>query len=150
MPVRHLSNELKREPVGLCCGASSRSIAVSRAGESGIGKFTFIVFGVIVGAAVFAAYSIGPFFYCYFEIENQMASLIRVASTHTDQEIRSKLLYHIKKLEIPVEPDDIIIDRSEGFMSIGFSYSEVFYLTWRDKDYDLHTFHFDAYADGNY
>jgi hypothetical protein len=79
-----------------------------------------------------------------------MASLIRVASTHTDQEIRAKLLYHVKKLEIPIEPDDIVIERTNGFMSISFSYSEVFYLTWQDKDYDLHTFHFDAYADGNY
>ena len=91
-----------------------------------------------------------PFYYCYFELENQFASVIRVASTHTDQEIRQKLMYHIKKLEVPVDPEQLIIEREEGLMRISLEYQEVFYLTFQDKDYDIYTFDFHAFSEGNY
>jgi hypothetical protein len=116
----------------------------------GVGKLTLLVFGAIVGAGIYAAYHILPFYYCYFEITNQFEQAIKVASTYTDKEIRDKLLYHIKKLELPVEPEDLKIEREAGRMRISLPYEEVFYVTWQGKDYDLHTFEFHAYAEGAY
>lgn len=113
----------------------------------GIGKLTFLVFGTIIGALVYAGFQIIPFYYCYFEILNQMDSAVRVASTQSDQELRQKLLYHIKKLGIPVDPEDLQILRKDGSMKISLSYDEVFYITFQDKDYDIHVFHFDAVVD---
>lgn len=118
--------------------------------QSGVGRLTILVFGTLAAVAVFCGYQILPFYYCYFEITNQMEQVIRVASTNTDKEIREKLLYHIKKLELPVEPDDLRIERDAGVMRISLPYREIFYVTWKGKDYDLHTFEFNAYAEGRF
>ncbi len=111
----------------------------------GVGRLTLIIFTALVGSILYLIYNIGPFFYYYYELLNQFQAHIRVASTYTDQEIRDKLLYHIKKLAIPIdEPDDLEISRSGQMMTIRLKYQEVFYITWQDRDYDIYTFDFDA------
>ena len=118
--------------------------------EKGIGKLTFSVFAAIIAALLYSAYHILPFYYYYFELVNQMEQVIKVASTETDQEIRKKLLYHIKKMQIPVSPDELRIMRDGKRMSIGLKYEEIFYIPFRGKDYDIHTFKFDAHAEGEF
>lgn len=118
--------------------------------QSGIGKLTLLVFGALAAAVVYAGYHILPFYYCYYEISNQFEQIIRVASTEKDDEIRRRLMYHIKKLELPVEPGDLKIERDGRRMRISLPYQEVFYVSWGGKDYDIHTFDFHAYAEGEY
>ncbi|MBN8548884.1 MAG: hypothetical protein J0M12_06180 [Deltaproteobacteria bacterium] len=118
--------------------------------QRGIGKITLLVFGTILAALVYSGYKILPFYYCYFEITNQFEQVIRVASEYNDREIREKLWYHIKKLELPVEPDDLKIQREAGKMRISMPYEEIFYVTWQGKDYDIYKFEFQAYAEGAY
>lgn len=79
-----------------------------------------------------------------------MATVIRVASTHTDQELRQKLMYHIKKMEIPMEPEDLLMEREGRHMRISLEYEETFYVTFQDKDYEIYTFPFHAYAEGDF
>jgi hypothetical protein len=121
---------------------------LSQNAERGIGKLTLLVFGLLVFAVLFSAYHIAPFYYYYFELKNHMRTVIRVASTNSDQEVRQKLMYHIKKMQIPMDPEDLKIERDEGVMRISLAYDEVFYITWNEKDYDIHTFHFHAYEEG--
>ena len=118
--------------------------------QRGVGKITLLVFTVILAALIYSGYKILPFYYCFFEITNQFEQVIRVASEYSDKEIREKLWYHIKKLELPVEPDDLKIERQAGRMRISMSYEEVFYVTWDGKDYDIYKFPFQAYAEGSY
>lgn len=119
--------------------------------ERGVGNLTLIVFTLIAGVIVWLGFSIGPFFYYYYELLNQFDAHIRVASMYTDKEIREKLMYHIKKLEIPMEsPEDLEIRRDGQRMTIRLKYKEVFYVSWQDKDYDLHVFHFDAKSEGQF
>lgn len=118
--------------------------------DAGVGKLTLIVFSAIVGTAIYLAFEIMPFYYYYFELENQFKSHIRVASTHTDQEIRQKLLYHIKKLEIPCDPDDLIIERGRDDMMIRLKYTEVFEVYWDGKYHTIWTFPFDAKVEGRF
>lgn len=116
--------------------------------ERGIGKLTLLVFGTIVVALVFSANQILPFYYYFYELQNQMESVIRVAGTETDQEIRKKLMYHIKKMEIPADPEALKIERHGRKMIITLPYQEVFYLTYKGKTYDLYVFKFNAHAEG--
>jgi hypothetical protein len=118
--------------------------------ERGAGWLTIMVFLAIFGAVGYVGYRVLPFYYYFYELQNQMEAAIKVASTETDEEIRKKLLVHIKKLEIPCEPEDLKIERSEGFMKIQLKYSEVFYITIAGKDYDIHRFYFDGYAEGKF
>lgn len=118
--------------------------------ERGLSKLTILVFGTLFAAVLYTGYSVLPFYYCYYEIQNQMEQAIRVASTYTDAELRDKLVYHIKKLELPVNPEELRIEREAGFMKISLPYEEVFYVTWEGKEYDLHTFKFHAYAEGSF
>lgn len=77
-----------------------------------------------------------------------MNDVIKVASLENDEEIRKRLWYHIKKQGIPVEKDQLKIEREDHYMRIQLQYTEVFYITWDDKDYDIYTFPFNAYAEG--
>lgn len=125
--------------------ASRKSSACSkrRNAERGISRITVIVFGILFAIAAYCGFQVGPFYYYAAELENQFKAAIDVASVHTDQEIRQKIMYHVKKLEIPCDPDDLIIERDFDTMRVSLEYSEVFFITFRDKDYEIHTFHFD-------
>lgn len=118
--------------------------------ERGASTLTTIIFGAIFIAIVYSGYKIIPFFYCYFELENQMYAVARIASTATDTEIRKKLIYHIKKLEIPVDPEKLNINRDGETITISLPYEEIFYISMGEKDYDIHTFKFIARVSEKY
>lgn len=115
----------------------------------GAANLTVIVFGALVALAIFLVYSIGPFYYYYFELVNQMEAAVRMAGEYTDQELRAKLMYHIKRMELPVDSAELIIERDDNSIHISLPYEEVFYVTWGDRDYEIHTFEFYAEAKGN-
>ena len=126
----------------------------SRNPEAGIGKLTVMVFGTLIAVTIYCTYEILPFYYYYYELKNQMEAGIHVASTDTDKEIRDKLKYHIRKMDLPVGDDDMLqeslkIERDDNLMRISLPYVEVFSLRWGEKEYVLHRFKFHAYAEGN-
>lgn len=114
----------------------------------GVGKITFLVFATLCSAVAYSAYQIIPFYYYYFDLKNQFKQMIKVASVDTDEEIRRKLMTFIKQYQIPVEPEDLRIERSDNTMKISLKYQEVFYVTFQGKDYTIHTFDFDATTSG--
>ncbi len=119
--------------------------------SAGVGKLTLLVFFVLIGSVGFCAYNILPFYYYYYDLQNQFRQVISVASTETDKEIRDKLMYYIKKYEIPIgRPEDLKIEREGNRMRIGLKYQEVFYIRWQGKDYDLRTFDFNVFAEGTF
>ncbi|MBX7136739.1 MAG: DUF4845 domain-containing protein [Oligoflexia bacterium] len=120
----------------------------TRQSQKGAGKLTTLVFAIILGAALFSGYKILPFYYRYFELQNQMEQVIRIASTLTDAEVREKLWYHIQHNDIPVEPEDLKINRENSILTVSLEWDEIFFITFRGKDYDLHTFHFATRAEG--
>lgn len=124
----------------------------SKTAERGASALTLIIFGALLIAAVYSASKILPFYYYYYDLQNQMASLIMVAQDNTDQQIRKKLLYFLRKAEIPFNEKDLIIKRSDtgNMMSISLPYKEVFYIPWGGKDYVIHVFEFYAHAEGKF
>lgn len=118
--------------------------------EAGIGKLTFIVFGTIFGVLFYAAFKIAPFYYYYYELLNQMNAAVRIASTEKDDFIRHKLWMEIQRMGIPVEKQDLIIERYDNRMRLRLTYQEHFFITWQGEDIDLWTFDFDAEVDKPY
>jgi hypothetical protein len=118
--------------------------------QRGMSFLTFAVFGCLVGALVYALFQIIPIYYGYAEVENHFQSMVRLAGELDDHEMRTRLLYNINKLQIPIEPDELKIERDGSTIRISLPYEEVFYVTFQGKDYDLYTFKFHAYAEGAY
>ena len=118
--------------------------------QSGLSKLTVIIFSTLIGVVVYCTYEILPFYYYYYELENQVVSITRVASTIPDKEIRRRLMYHIKKMGIPLEPEEIHIARQNNRIQISFEYSEVFSIEWDGEEKEIHTFDFQIYVDENY
>ena len=119
-----------------------------RNGESGASRLTLLVFGTILGTLIYSGYCVIPFFYDYFELQNQMTSLVAVSDTLNDDQLRRRIGAVIKEFEIPADPKDIKIDRGDHHIRLSLEYDEVFYISFRDKDYDLHVFHFQAVGEG--
>lgn len=118
--------------------------------QSGIGKLTGLVFGTIAVAILYSAYHIIPFYYYYYELQNQFEAHAKAANVYTNKQLREKLMYHINKMEIPIDkPEDLRIDRTADGTRISLAYTEIFYVSWQGKDYDLHKFDFIAQAESN-
>ena len=116
--------------------------------EQGASRLTILVFSVLMGAAIFVAYHVVPFYYYYFELTNQLNALVATAERSSDATIRAKVGGVLKALDIPAQERDVQIDRRDGVIAITVSYTEVFYLSFRGKDYDLYDFRFKATARG--
>lgn len=126
------------------CGSTLRSV------QRGASVLTYAVFLVLVGICAYVGYKVVPFYYYYYDLLNQFEEVIKVASLETDSAIRQKLMYHIKKYGIPCDPEDLRIERSDNMMTIRLQYQEVFYITFRGKDYTIRTFDFDATTTGKF
>ena len=118
----------------------------------GIGTLTLIVFGAIIFVVAFCAYNVAPFYYYYFELNDHMRQIIKVASMENDVELRKRLMDHMKSMEIPMRPEDLVIERdeSEHEMHISLKYKETFWVSFRGKDYKVREFPFLAQAHGKY
>jgi len=121
--------------------------------EQGIGKITFLVFATLICAAIYTGFRVLPFYYYYYELRNQMEAAIRVSSSETDEEIRKKLNYHIRKMDLPVGSNEELrealrIDHEGDRMRISLSYTEIFDVDFMGKNYVIRKFNFTAQAGG--
>jgi len=116
--------------------------------ERGIGRLTLLLFGAVIAALIFTGYNVIPFYYYYFELTNQLEALVASKERTNDVELRKRIMAVVKELEIPADERDIRIDRRDGFIEVSLSYKEIFYVAWRGRDLDLHTFQFTAHARG--
>lgn len=124
--------------------------AVERDPDRGVSALTAIVFGLIVSAVAYVGYSILPFYYDYYELQNHFEQMIPVAATETDMEIRRRLLYYIHRYELPVDDDQLQIARSGRTISISLRYREIFFIEWQGKEYFRWDFPFYAAAEGEF
>jgi hypothetical protein len=118
--------------------------------QKGTATLSTIFGGCLAAIIVYVAYHILPFYYYYFEMQNQMQAVIRLASTHTDQQIRKKLAYHMVKMDIPASPDELLISRQEDFMKISLKYKEVFSIPWGMDEKVIYVFDFKPEAQGRF
>ncbi len=118
-----------------------------RNSEAAASKLTSMVFIALFAVVAFTAYRVTPFYYYYFELQNQMKQALTLADSESDQVIRKKIEYHIKTLEIPVKADKLKIARDGSHIKASLDYSEIFYIRLWGKDYDLYEFPFKAYAE---
>lgn len=118
--------------------------------QRGASKLTLLVFGAMLFAALHYMYHVIPFYYDYYELENQMSAIIKIASTEKDTVIAKRLKQTIKELGIPADPDSLFLNRKDSTMEIQLQYREVYYITLRGKDYILQTFDFDAHVKENF
>ena len=114
--------------------------------QQGISKLTFLVFSALIGVAIYTGYHVFPFYYYHLELQNQFDSATRIASAEPDSEIRKRLMYHIDKMALPIEPEDLKVYRERNVVTISLEYEEVFSISWRDKEYEIMRFPFTAYA----
>lgn len=115
---------------------------------AGISRLGVLVFVLIIASCVFVGYQVFPFYYYYWEIQGLMDAQAVKASEFTDGEIRTNILQKIRKLEIPIDDeDDLKINRFDGMISIDLTYSEVLFIDWGEKTYDLHVFEFNPHVE---
>jgi hypothetical protein len=115
-----------------------------RKSELGFGSLGSLFFLLIILAGVFVASQVIPFYYSYYEIKGLMQAQADVSSELSDRDIRRNISQEIKKLNLPVNPEeDLKINRVNGGIVIDLYYQEVLYVDFGNGyDYDLWTFTF--------
>lgn len=120
----------------------------SQSGQTRLGSLITLIF---FAAAGYAAWCIVPFFYYYSEMLGIMEAQASKAQVFTDAEIRKNLMKKVKELNLPIDnADELKINRFSGVIRIELEYQEVFYFSFRGKDYDIYTFHFNPVVESPY
>lgn len=115
--------------------------------QRGMGKFSLIFFGGLLFAVLYAAYHIAPWFYYYWELQSHMDQMSKVAQMESEEEIRKRLLYYIKRYELPVDPHDLRVSKEGNHFKSSLEWSQTFSIPWRGEEVDIHTFEFRAETD---
>lgn len=115
--------------------------------QSGAGKITLLFFGSILFALLYSAYHIAPWFYYSWELQSHMDQMVKVAQMETEEEIRKKLLYYVKRYELPVDPKDLLVSKEGNKFKAYLEWSETFSIPWKGEEIEIHTFDFVAEVD---
>ncbi|HMO02727.1 MAG TPA: hypothetical protein PKD37_07045 [Oligoflexia bacterium] len=117
-------------------------------GNLGLGSLaTFILF-VVVGSCVYLGYKIIPIFYNYYELQNQMDQMVRTADVLSNNEILTRIKKIVQEYNIPVKEENITVDRSHDRIILKAAWSDDLAISWKDKEYLLQTFYFEAISEG--
>lgn len=116
----------------------------------GAGSLTMLFFGLLTALAVYSSYRIIPFYYYFYELQQQMEAVILVGDQLSDAGMRRRLVEAAETMEIAADPEDLRIERNGREIEIVWPYEEVFDLSWGETRYEIHVFQFEAYAFGEY
>ncbi len=126
----------------LGCWGAIRSGKHKSAMQTGASKTAIFFLLTVVGLIVHVGFRLFPIYYSYFELHNQMGSLIRVADELKDSEIQKRIHEQLKSLKIPADIDDVRIDRRAQTMLLSLNYVEILTLGFGEYKYDVWRFNF--------
>lgn len=121
--------------------------AAVEAGRSLVVTVLGAVAAFVVG---FLVYEVVPFYYYYFDLKNHMQREITFAAVETDEEIRRSLMAVVRRHGIACGERDLQITREGDTMGISLHYSEPLGFSFFGTGVTLHTFEFDAAAQGSF
>ena len=116
--------------------------------QRGASKVATLFLLLVIATLAHVGYKLFPIYYSYFELHNQMGSLIAVADEYNDEEIRKRIAAQIKSLEIPAPIADVRIDRRAQTMLISLRYIEILTLGFEGFKFDVWTFKFVCEVEG--
>ena len=119
--------------------------------ESGMNRPAMVFLLAIFGSAAYAANAIFPFYYHYYELLATLQAQARVAEEYNDIKIREAIDAKIKELNIPIKSQqDFQLRRSGKFIYLNVTYTEEFWVTFKEKDYKVWEFPFVAEVEQEY
>ena len=119
--------------------------------QSGMANAALIFLCLVIGAPLYFAYRIVPFYYNYYELIGLMEAEARVASEYTDVRIREIVIEKIRNLNIPIQDErDFQLNRSARYITMYLAYTEELWVTVGKKDYKLWEFPFVAEVEREY
>ena len=119
-----------------------------RSNQSGVGKLTLAVFGLLIFVSLYVAYHVLPFYYYFYELQGNMDRMVTVASVENDKTLKQRLLSQIHWMQIPARDEDLIFERLDpNRIKLSLKYKEVFFIKWGEKDYVIREFPFHAHAE---
>jgi hypothetical protein len=116
--------------------------ALSARNQRGASKTATLFLLAVIGLLVHVGFRLFPIYYSYFELHNQMGSLIRVADELKDSEIRRRIEEQLKSLKIPADITDVRIERRAQTMLLSLDYVEILTLGFGDYKFDVWKFNF--------
>lgn len=122
----------------------------TKVSQKGLSYLTLLVFGTLFFGIGYYISHVAPIMYGYWELDNHMQTIIRLADQLTDDEIRKRLKITIKEQEIPLAVDKIVIFREKNHMIISAKYKKTFKVVIRGKEYWKQDFKFKLYAEGDF
>jgi hypothetical protein len=116
-------------------------------GQTKLGMLTTVLFFAV---AAYAGSQVFPFYYYAEEFKGLMESQASKAQVFTDDQIRRELSKKIKELDLPLDAEEIKINRFNDKIIIEAQYEEVLFIDLgEDRVYDLYTFKFHPRVERN-
>lgn len=128
---------------------------MNRHAQSGMSRIVALFWIIVFALGIYAAFQAIPFFYYQEEIEGLMQSQAEKAQVFTDFEIRKNIMARVKELDMPIDDDNLQINRFQGKITIETEYDDTLFLDfsflpflpedWRELE--VYTFHFHPFAE---
>ena len=109
---------------------------MSRRAEAGFLNVTGILLILVVGAILFAAFKLLPPYIDNYRLQDYMESVARNATYNrmTESDIRSQIMNEVRELGIPIDENDVRIQRSGATVNISIEYMITVDLLVRQVD----------------
>jgi hypothetical protein len=93
--------------------------------EAGFLTFSGILLFVIVGAILFAAFKLLPPYIDNYRMQDYLSGITRNATYNrmTEDDIRKDVLAEARQLDIPIEPNQVRVERSGPSVSVAIQYT---------------------------
>jgi hypothetical protein len=91
--------------------------------ERGEGQFGCLVGLVVLAIAVLIAYRMIPVKVKTADLRDTIVHEAKSAGLHGDRHIRQSIDYKAKQLGLPVTEDDVIVNRSQGYIKVEVKYT---------------------------
>lgn len=97
---------------------------------------------LIVAALVWAGYHTIPVYLRFFQFDEAVKEVARFAGTRTEEEVRQRILELADEYEVPLDPEDLVVQRVRGATEISAPYVErveVLPRYYYDWEFDIRT-----------
>lgn len=114
-----------------------------RRSERGLSQLGMLLTVLIIVCVGYVGVQVVPFYIYFFEIEGHFDAQAEKAIMKTDEEMREFLSQQIRRMNLPVDPSDLIIRRRGSTIIIELEYYETLVLDLGEDYYwELWTFEF--------
>jgi len=90
-----------------------------------MGRIKALLGILVVAVLVYVLWTSVPIYLAKFQFEDELASIAKFSSDHSEDQIRDEVLKKAQQMEIPLQPENVHVIKDSGRVTINTSYTVI-------------------------